>query len=242
YEQAKEKLDTAFGEEDLSNVDFDKAEKEFERLSEKVMEENRIKTGCETELKTSFRDSLQPEIIERDIAGIDEKIAVYEEFVSECEMCLDVLGESFASIRKGYGSKLNEKTLLYFKELTDGKYKTVTVGRSLNMEVERADSFGMFETGYLSTGTEDQAFLALRLAICDMIGEKENYPVFLDDALSNYDDKRTAIALDFLKEYSKNSQVILFTCHGKISEMAGENGTAVRTLNKACEDNKPQKD
>ena len=230
YDEAREKLKTADSGEDFSNIDFERAEEEFERLSNRILEENRLKTGYDTELKTSFRDSLQPEIIEREIKELDEKIAAFEDFVDGCEICLQVLSESFSNIRKGYGSELNERTLENFKRLTDGKYKTVSVDRSLRMEVERADSFGMFETGYLSTGTEDQAFLALRLAMCEMMGDKESHPVFLDDALSNYDDRRTAVAVRFLKDYSERSQVILFTCHGKVSEIAEKEGSAVKSL------------
>ena len=38
--------------------------------------------------------------------------------------------------------------------------------------------------------------------------------------LSQYDDERTLEALSFLKEYAKNSQVVLFTCHNSITEAA----------------------
>ncbi|HCH28512.1 MAG TPA: hypothetical protein DEW35_03285 [Ruminococcaceae bacterium] len=230
YEEAKERLASNDAEQELSKYDFEAAEAEFDRLSEQIIEENAKKTSFETELKTSFRNSLQPEVVEREIKMLDEKIAEMEDFVSGCEISLNVLSESFASIRKGYGAELNRKTLQIFSALTNGKYKTVNVNKSLQIEVEKSDSFGMFESGYLSTGTEDQAFLALRLAISEMIGDKESYPVFLDDALSNYDDTRTETAIDFLKEYAKKAQVILFTCHGKVSELAENNGTVVKSL------------
>ena len=230
YEQAQERLSRINEGEDYSEIDFEKVEREYENLSQKLLELSSRKTGYETELKTAFKNSLQPEVVLREIKIIDEKIAVLEEFVSSCEVCLAVLEESFSGIRKGYGSELEEKTLKNFTALTNGKYKSVSVNKSLQMQVERSDAFGMFDTGYLSTGTEDQAFLALRLAICDMIGDKEGYPVFLDDALSNYDDARTETALKFLKAFAEKSQVLLFTCHGKISEISEQIGASVKPL------------
>ena len=230
YAEAEEKLKSFESGDDLSGVDFDKAEAEAERMADLLLELNRQKAEYDTELKTSFRNSAQPEIIEREMKELDEKIANCEDFVNSCEMCLEVMSESFASIRRGYGAELNDKTIKNFARLTGGKYKTVTVNKSLQMEVEQSDSFGMFQSSYLSTGTEDQAFLALRLAICEMISDRESYPIFLDDALSNYDDNRLKIALEFLKEFAGNSQVVLFTCHGNVAETAKTVGTTAKPL------------
>ena len=73
---------------------------------------------------------------------------------------------------------------------------------------------------YLSRGTKDQAYLSLRLAVASLITEKESLPVILDDSLSQYDDKRFALALKFLKDYGENSQIALFTCHNFVTEEA----------------------
>ena len=63
----------------------------------------------------------------------------------------------------------------------------------------------------LSQGAADQLYLALRLAICDMI-LPEGVPLMLDDALVTFDDDRMAAALDYLAELSKKRQILLFTC------------------------------
>jgi uncharacterized protein YhaN len=52
----------------------------------------------------------------------------------------------------------------------------------------------------------------------------------LDDALAQYDDNRTKTALEFLKEYSTNGQIILFTCHKAIVQPAEDLGANKITL------------
>ena len=51
-------------------------------------------------------------------------------------------------------------------------------------------------------------------------------PIFLDDSLAQYDDRRAEAAAGFLKEYSADGQVIMFTCHGAVRDAAVGAGAA----------------
>ena len=66
---------------------------------------------------------------------------------------------------------------------------------------------------YLSAGTLDLMYLAVRLAICELaLPEGEPCPLILDDALVNLDETRFQQAIELLKQIAKERQVILFTC------------------------------
>ncbi len=230
YREAEKKLQNTENSNEYENIDFDAAEKQKELLGEKMTELKQKITALDTELKTSFRGFVEPEIIEREISALSEKIAQGEEFVCACDAALEVLSSSFADVRRGYGSVLDDKMKEYFSLLTDGKYKNASVDKSFGIRVEEKDVFGMHETAYLSTGTAEQAYLSLRLAICNLISESESVPVMLDDALSNYDDKRTDKALEFLNDFAKENQVILFTCHKSVAESAQKLGVQSKNL------------
>ena len=74
----------------------------------------------------------------------------------------------------------------------------------------------LHESGFLSRGTVDQLYLALRLALCDMLlSGDEPCPIVLDDALINFDDTRMGYALDVLREIAQRRQILLFTCHSR---------------------------
>ena len=91
------------------------------------------------------------------------------------------------------------------------------------MEPARAEDLLPRSALYLSRGTADQLYLAVRLAACRLVllGE-EPCPLVLDDALANFDDERMALALDCLSQLGKERQILLFTCHSR--EKAWEQG------------------
>ena len=71
----------------------------------------------------------------------------------------------------------------------------------------------------LSQGAADQLYLAVRLAICDMVLPAEKrVPLVLDDALTNFDDSRMARALDYLLGAAAERQILLFTCQRREAE------------------------
>lgn len=74
----------------------------------------------------------------------------------------------------------------------------------------------------LSQGTRDQLFLALRLAALELeLAGREKVPFVVDDLLINFDDGRSAATLEVLAEFSKVTQVIFFTHHEHLLELAG---------------------
>lgn len=66
---------------------------------------------------------------------------------------------------------------------------------------------------YLSKGTVDQVYLAVRLAVYDLC--MKGAPLVLDDALAAFDDGRMAQALDLLLERGEEEQILFFTCHSR---------------------------
>ena len=71
-------------------------------------------------------------------------------------------------------------------------------------------------TASRSRGTVDQLYLAVRLAVCELaLPAEEPAPLVLDDALSDFDDARMALALECLEQYAGERQILLFTCPGR---------------------------
>ncbi len=73
----------------------------------------------------------------------------------------------------------------------------------------------------MSDGTRDQLFLALRLASLECrSAATEPMPLVLDDILVNFDDPRSIACLKILAELSATTQVILFTHHRHVLDLA----------------------
>ena len=82
----------------------------------------------------------------------------------------------------------------------------------------------------LSTGTAEQLYLAVRLAVCRLT--LPGAPMVLDDALSAFDDGRLALALDYLKTLAQERQILLFSCHRREAEWAKSNGCTTAALSR----------
>ena len=73
----------------------------------------------------------------------------------------------------------------------------------------------------LSQGTRDQLFLALRIAaIEEHLREREAVPIAIDDLLVQFDDDRAVATLGVLAELARRAQVLFFTHHGHLCELA----------------------
>jgi len=76
----------------------------------------------------------------------------------------------------------------------------------------------------MSDGTADQLYLALRLAgVAEYLAQNEPMPFIVDDILIKFDDGRAVAALKALADLSKTTQVIFFTHHRHLVELAAEN-------------------
>jgi uncharacterized protein YhaN len=73
----------------------------------------------------------------------------------------------------------------------------------------------------MSDGTLDQLYLSLRIASLEhYFAAHEPAPFIVDDILLNFDDERAAAALEALNAVSEKTQVILFTHHHRLVELA----------------------
>lgn len=181
----------------------------------------RKRTGQELEaLKNSYAAAGgelkalgDPVVLGAKRCAVEARRAELTEQYDALAMAVEVLDESSREIQARFSPKLGRKAGAHLDRLTEGRYKRLVLDKDLRPQAEEFGASVSREVLYLSGGTVDQIYLALRLAICDMVLPADRpCPIILDDALINFDDERLASALDLLKDISKERQVILFTC------------------------------
>jgi uncharacterized protein YhaN len=130
------------------------------------------------------------------------------------------------------------------------RFTTLTLGRYTGLRSDFDDRdepilVGVRQDGRrvrverMSDGTRDQLYLALRLATLERYlaqagapggaGNPEPLPFIVDDILINFDDERSAATLTVLAELAARTQVILFTHHAHLRDLAAslKNGAGV---------------
>jgi hypothetical protein len=120
----------------------------------------------------------------------------------------------------------------YLKRLTGGRYTRVwtPIGEhALRVDDREGQSLTV---DVLSSGTREQLFLGLRLALANSFARRGiELPLVLDDVLVNFDVTRARAAALVLRDFAKEGhQVLLFTCHEHIAKLFRSIKADVRNL------------
>ncbi len=133
------------------------------------------------------------------------------------KLALNTIQELSISIHDSFGNQLNEAISDTIKKVTNEKYSDIKVNEKLDIKVGFRGSYLPFDK--LSTGTMDQIYLSLRLAVSDLLLGKNLMPLIFDDSFAYYDDSRVKASL---QQLSMRQQVILFTCHKREQRLLEE--------------------
>ena len=145
-----------------------------------------------------------------------EELTRLQEEYDAIALAMTALEQANTTLQNRFSPALGARAAEIFAALTAGKYDKVLLSSDLSLSAEAAGDPMSRSIQQLSQGAADQLYLAVRLAICDMVLPAEKHvPLILDDALVTFDDDRLRAALDYLLSESKNRQILLFTCHDR---------------------------
>lgn len=171
------------------------------------------------------RDTLETESRRDELAG---QIAQRQEEYQALTLALEGLEEANATLRQRFSPALNEKAGQLLARLTGGRHCGLTLARDLSAQVEQEGVQLPHSQLFLSAGAQEQLYLALRLALCDLTAPQA--PLVLDDTLANFDDTRAAAALELLAQQAQERQVLLFSCHSRDAAWGEQHGATVTKL------------
>lgn len=145
-------------------------------------------------------------------------------------LAVEELAAANTELRSRFSPALSRRAGQIAQALTGGRYAELFFDRDWQAQARLAGESVSRDGLYLSAGTWDQMYLALRLAICELLlGGAEPCPIILDDALSNFDDGRLEKALEWLKTAAAERQVLLFSCQSREADFFEGDGD-VRVL------------
>ena len=224
YEAARQKL-SGISAADTYDIDFEALKTEYRELCDKITAEKEDLISAEAKARTQLENTENPDTVSDRIKELQAKAEEQDKFCRTAEKALEVLLESYTELRRDYGSELEKRAGAVFGGLTGGKYTGMRISNSFDISVEKKDEFGEKDVAYLSSGTADQAYLSLRLALSELMFEgSERLPVIMDDVLIQYDDRRMKTAVRYLSEYSAAEQTVMFTCRDSVFDAAGKTG------------------
>ncbi len=121
-------------------------------------------------------------------------------------------------IKNNFAPKLNKKASEMLGFLTGEKYEDMRSNDNFGINL-KTESGGIVQAEFMSRGTYDLIYIALRFASMSVLTDGKIPPVILDDAFSQLDDERLKKSVELIKNSKEFSQVFLFTCHENYKEI-----------------------
>lgn len=211
-------------------------EKLILELTNKNLEEIEKEVKTENEKYNNLKfQKYQIELQEKNITEqIEEKINLEEQLENlknqEQEilklgqailLAKEILEKAYNKMKNNITPKFTENLLKNAKGVIGEKYKNIIFNEEEGLTIELEN--GSYKNAMLlSTGTIDQLYLALRLAVLQEIS-KESMPIILDETFAYFDDERLENILKYLDENFKENQIIIFTCSTREKELLKKN-------------------
>ena len=147
-------------------------------------------------------------------------------------LALDVLRSANTTLQNRFSPELGRRAAEIFADMTGSPWSHILLDREFRLSAEAGSDPTRRSVQLLSSGTADQLYLAVRLAICEMVlPAEQNAPLILDDALLTFDDERLHKTLDYLVQLGSRRQIRLFSCQSREADyLAGRSGVHILNL------------
>ncbi len=134
-------------------------------------------------------------------------------------LALDMLDQAKVRYEKTRQPQVFQAAGRMFSKITEGNYRGVE--KPLESDEFRIvqNNGGFKNPVQLSRGTREQLYLSMRFGLIeDYETRAEPLPIVMDDVFVNFDDTRREHVLDILRDFARNRQVIILSCHEHLVE------------------------
>lgn len=161
-----------------------------------------------SELKARLDDFNQ---IEDELTHAQMELKANSDTCSLLDKTMGFLQESKESLIKSQVNPIKKSFEKYLNKLLVEKSFSVFIDKELNIMPECLGEARNLT--YFSAGYKDIVRLCMHLALTEVLFETGDGILVLDDPFINLDDEKMTIAMDLLRQLSKERQILYMTCH-----------------------------
>ncbi len=158
-----------------------------------------------------------------DAQMLQSKLAVARKRLQELEKTFQAISYAqqtleiaMQELQRRFAPRITRLAGEYLQHLTGGIYDRISIGEDLTIQAARSEENTLRPAQWRSEGTGDQMYLALRLAVWEVLSPEN--PMILDDALLRFDQGRMEKAMELLEAVGADRQILLFSCQNREKE------------------------
>jgi len=130
------------------------------------------------------------------------------------KIALKILGDVKTKYEKEQQPEVIKNSSTYFAKITRDRYKRISVSLDEKAVIIFDSGEATKKIEQLSRGTKEQLLISLRLGFIEEYEKQaEPLPIIVDEVLVNFDPYRARQTAEILREFGKNRQILIFTCH-----------------------------
>ncbi|MBX3188087.1 MAG: AAA family ATPase [Labilithrix sp.] len=211
-------------EPDVASRAIDDVSAAIEDVEREVSRLDKSLGGIETGLQKMQLDSGAAEASARAQEAL-ARVRTNAERYARAKVAAIILAREIERYREENQGPMLTLASQLFSRLTLGSFSGVRAGfddaDKPALRCVRGGGAADVDIAGLSEGTRDQLYLSLRLASVLRYAEiAEPMPFVLDDVFIQFDDERSRAALTVIAEIAKRMQVVFFTHHARLVELA----------------------
>lgn len=215
YDEARDRQ-AMLEEAALGELDFSGGSSEAARLSRELAAERQNAERISSQI-AALNGRLaavgDPLVLTSDLRTMEDEYNSLCEEYDAISLAVDTLRAADSELQSRFSPQLGKLAAQYMSFMTGGRYSDVLINRDFSASAKTQDDAVARDSEYLSAGTLDLMYLAVRLAVCELaMPAGETCPLIIDDALVNLDEERLRQAMALLRELARSRQIILFTC------------------------------
>ena len=203
----------------ISEIDHDEILTSIEEANAVIEEQQRLSFNVENELSELKMRARDPGELYSKIQELDTKINELSAKHKAYFVALKAISSASDNLRNEISPRLGEVSTELLGIMTDNKYTSLGVSEDLKVNFTNTDGKEK-SVDYLSGGTRDLTYVAVRMALIDML-YTEKPPICFDETFANQDNARAASMMRAVKKLSDDGyQSYVFTCRQREAAMA----------------------
>ena len=205
----------------LAHINHDEIITSIAAYKNKIVELDKMIYTVESEILSLKTNSGDPAEYYAKIKSLESKVEELRQKHKAYFIAYKAIESASDNLRAGISPRLGEYSTDLMGIMTDKKYDDFDV--TAGLKVSYKDEGGSVRTvDFLSGGTRDLAYIAVRMALVDML-YTEKPPICLDESFAHQDNIRAKSMMKSLAHLGKEGyQSFVFTCRAREATLASE--------------------